>query len=119
MDLNSIFYPKSIAVIGASTVVGQVGNDILKNLTTQGYKGRIFPVNPKTTELYGLKCYPDVLIIPEKIDLAIIVVPGAIVPAVLETVAKKKIKAAIIISAGFKEVENIELENQVKNICQK
>ncbi len=119
MDLNSIFYPKSIAIIGASTEVGHVGNDIVKNLITQGYKGKIFPVNPKTTKLYDLKCYPFVLAIKEKIDLAIIVVPSSIVPTVLETVAKKNIKGVIIISAGFKEVGNIDLENQIKKICQK
>ncbi|MFA6547586.1 MAG: acetate--CoA ligase family protein [Candidatus Magasanikbacteria bacterium] len=119
MDLNSIFYPKSIAIIGASTEVGHVGNDIVKNLITQGYKGKIFPVNPKATELYDLKCYPFVLAIKEKVDLAIIVVPSGIVPTVLETVAKKKIKGVIIISAGFKEVGNVGLENQIKKICQK
>jgi acetyltransferase len=119
MDLNSIFYPKAIAIIGASTEVGHVGNDIVKNLITQGYKGKIFPVNPKAAELYNLKCYPYVLAIKEKIDLAIIVVPNSIVPTVLETVAKKKIKGVIIISAGFKEVGNVDLENQIKKICQK
>jgi len=119
MNLDSIFYPKSIAIIGASTETGHVGNDIVKNLITQGYKGKIFPVNPKTGELYNLKCYPYVLAIKEKVDLAIIVVPNTIVPTVLETVAKKKIKGVIIISAGFKEVGNIDLENQVKKICQK
>ncbi len=119
MDLNSIFYPKSIAIIGASTEVGHVGNDIVKNLITQGYKGKIFPVNPKATKLYDIKCYPYVLAIKEKVDLAIIVVPSSIVPTILETVAKKKIKGVIIISAGFKEVGNIDLENQIKKICQK
>lgn len=119
MNLNSIFYPKSIAIIGASTVSGHVGNDIVKNLVHQGYKGNIFPVNPKATNLYKLKCYPSILEIKSRIDLAVVVVPSGIVPTVLKDVAKKKVPGVIVISAGFKEVGNVELENQVREICQK
>ncbi len=119
MKLDSIFYPKSIAIIGASTEIGHVGNDIVKNLVKQGYKGKIFPVNPKATKLYDLKCYPNISAIKSKVDLAVIVVPGGVVPAVLQEAAKKKIKGAIVISAGFKEVGNLDLEKQVKDICQK
>ncbi len=119
MKLDAIFYPKSIAIIGASTEVGHVGNDIVKNLVKQGYKGKIYPVNPKTTELYNLKCYPNISAIKSGVDLAVIVVPSGIVPAVLQEAAKKKIKGAIVISAGFKEVGNFDLEKQVKEICQK
>ena len=119
MKLNSIFYPKSIAIIGASTEVGHVGNDIVKNLVKQGYAGKIFPVNPKATKLYDLKCYPNISTIKSSVDLAIIVVPSGVVPAVLQEAAKKKIKGAIVISAGFKEVGNLDLEKQVKDICQK
>lgn len=119
MNLNSIFYPKSIAIIGASTEVGHVGNDIVKNLVKQGYKGKIFPVNPKATKLYDLKCYPNISAIKSNVDMAVIVVPSGVVPTVLQEAVKKKIKGAIVISAGFKEVGNLELENQVKEICQK
>ncbi len=119
MNLNSIFYPKSIAIIGASTEVGHVGNDIVKNLVKQGYKGKIYPVNPKATKLYDLKCYPNILAIKGGVDLAIVVVPSCIVPTVLQEAAKKKIKGAIVISAGFKEVDNFDLEKQIKDICQK
>ncbi|KKQ39500.1 MAG: SucD3, partial [Candidatus Magasanikbacteria bacterium GW2011_GWA2_37_8] len=119
MNLDSIFNPKSVAIIGASTEVGSVGNDIVKNLTTQGYTGKVFPVNPKATKLYGLKCYPDVLSIPEKVDLAIIAVPASIVTTVMHEVAKKKVKGAIVITAGFKEAGQPERELELSEICRK
>jgi len=119
MKLDAIFNPKSIAVIGASTEIGSVGNDIAKNLTTGKHTGKIFLVNPKTTELYGLPCYPSVTAVPEKIDLAIIIVPAKIVPSVLEEAAKKGAKGAVVISAGFKEMGNEDLENELKNISKK
>ncbi len=117
MDLNKVFYPKNIAIVGASTKPGSVGNDIVKNLAQQGFAGQVFPVNPKADELYGLKCYPTLSDIKQPIDLMVIVVPAAIVPAVLEEGARLEIKGAIIISAGFKEIGQIELEKQIEKIC--
>jgi len=119
MNLNSIFNPKSIAIIGASTQVGSVGNDVVKNLVGEGYQGKIYPVNPKATELYGLKCYADILKIKNKVDLAIIVVPAAVVMTVMDQVVQKKVPGVIVISAGFKEAGNVELENQLIKICKK
>lgn len=117
MNLNSIFNPQSIAIIGASTKVGSVGNDIVKNLKEQGYKGRLYPVNPKAEELYGLKCYANISEINEQIDLAIVIVPAAAVPQVMKEAAAKGVKGAIVISAGFKEMGNVALENELKQIC--
>jgi acetyltransferase len=119
MDLNKVFYPKSIAVVGASTKPGSVGNDIVRNLAQQGFAGKVFPVNPKATELYGLPCYPNLSAIGQSVDLMVIVVPAAIVPAILEEGGKLGIKGAIIISAGFKEVGQLELEKQIEAICLK
>jgi len=117
-NLDFIFKPKSVAIVGASTKLGSVGNGIAKNLT-QGFTGKVYPVNPKAEELYGLKCYPSLTAINAPIDLMVIVVPAAIVPAVLEEGGKLGIKGAIIISAGFKEAGNPELENTVKELCAK
>lgn len=117
MDLNKIFYPKSITIIGASTKIGSVGNDIVKNLATQGYTGKLYPVNPNADSLYDLKCYPNITEIQDEIDLAIIIVPAAFVPGVMQEVADKGIKGAIIISAGFKEAGHKDLEDQVSEIC--
>lgn len=119
MNLNAIFEPKVIAVVGASTKAGSVGNDVVKNLSTQGYEGKIYPVNPKAEELYGLKCYPSLKAIDNKIDLVIVIVPAAIVPDIMREAAELKIKGAIIISAGFKEAGQSALEEEVKEICLK
>lgn len=117
MNLNKIFYPKSIAIIGASTREGTVGNDIVKNLVNQKFAGKIYPINPKTDTLYNLVCYPSVSQIDDEIDLAIVVVPAIIVPEMMQEIANKNIKGVIIISAGFKEMGRIDLENKVKEIC--
>ncbi|MFA6185300.1 MAG: acetate--CoA ligase family protein [Candidatus Shapirobacteria bacterium] len=117
MNLNKIFYPKSIAIIGASTREGTVGNDIVKNLVNQKFTGKIYPINPKTDTLYNLACYPSVGHIDDEIDLAIVVVPAIIVPEMMQEIANKNIKGVIIISAGFKEMGRIDLENKVKEIC--
>lgn len=102
-SFNALFYPKSIAIVGASTRIGSVGNDVVKNILEQKFAGKIFPVNPNAKELYGLTCYADISDIPDTIDLAVIVVPAALVPGVLKKAGVKNVKSAIVISAGFKE----------------
>ena len=117
-NLDFVFKPSSVAIVGASTKIGSVGNDIVKNLS-QGFAGSVYPVNPKAEELYGLKCYPSLTTIGAKVDLMVIVVPAAIVPTVLEEGGALGIKGAIIISAGFKEMGNVKLEKTVEDICVK
>ncbi|MFA6427323.1 MAG: acetate--CoA ligase family protein [Candidatus Magasanikbacteria bacterium] len=119
MNLNSIFYPTSIAIIGASTKVGSVGNDIVKNLVQQGFKGRIYPVNPKADTLYDLECFPNINSINDSVELAVIVVPATAVIEVMKQVAQKGVKGVVIISAGFREAGNVEAEQEIKNICTK
>ena len=101
--LEKFFAPRSIAVVGASREPGKVGYQILYNLKS-GFRGEIYPVNPRAKSILGLKAYPSLLEIPGEIDLAVIAVPAAIVPRVLEDAGKKKIEAVIVISAGFKEI---------------
>jgi acetate---CoA ligase (ADP-forming) len=121
MSLATLFNPRSIAVIGASTTPGSVGHIIVQNLINEHFPGKVFPVNPKAETLLGLPCYPSVKTITQPIDLAIIVVPAAIVPLVLSEVGEVGIKSAIIISAGFKEagVNGKVLEQQVKTLVEK
>jgi 4-hydroxybutyryl-CoA synthetase (ADP-forming) len=95
--------PQSIAVIGASEKAG-VGNAIFSNIVN-GYKGKIYPINPSSGTVLGIKAYRSVLDVPEDIDLAVVATPNKIVPAVMEDIGKKKIKGAIIVTAGFKEVD--------------
>ncbi len=103
MSLHSLFAPRSIAVIGASTTVGSVGNDVAKNLIESDYSGAIHLINPKTDTLFGRPCYPSLDAVPGSVDLAIIIVPASIVPAVLREAGERLVRAAVIISAGFKE----------------
>lgn len=117
MQFKSLFYPTSIAVIGASTKEKSVGNDVVKNLVTQGFAGKIFPVNPKAESLYGIPMYSSISAIPESIDLAVIAIPALAVPEAIAQAAKKGARAAIVISAGFKEVGNLALEESVIETC--
>jgi len=122
--LDNFFKPKSVAIIGASREEGKTGHSILANLindklvpagSKRGFPGQIFPVNPKAPEILGLKTFPSLEKIDGTIDLAIIVIPPKFIPPVLDDCAKKGIKAAIIISAGFKETgaEGARLEKEV------
>jgi acetyltransferase len=117
-DLKALFEPKVIAVVGASRRTEAVGYAILKNLLQTGYKGKIYPVNPKAEDVLGVKCIATVAEIPEAIDMAIFIIPGAAVPAELEACAKKGARAAIVISAGFREIggEGVNLEREIKRI---
>jgi acetyl coenzyme A synthetase (ADP forming)-like protein len=119
--LSSIFYPKSMAIIGASRQQGSVGQALLANIIDSRFQGIVYPVNPRAKGILGIKCYPRVMDIPDEVDLAIVIVPSCFVPGILEECGKKKIKGAIVISAGFKEIggEGIELEKKVQKIIQK
>ncbi|NPB09449.1 MAG: CoA-binding protein [Thermodesulfobacteria bacterium] len=101
--LEKFFRPRSVAVVGASRKPGKVGHDVVENLLSFGFKGKIFPVNPKAEEILGLKCYPRLTEIPEEIDLVVIAVPAPIVLEVLKDCAAKNVEAVVILSAGFKE----------------
>jgi acetyltransferase len=102
-NFDKLFNPDSIAVIGASRNPNKIGSIILKNLRIT-YRGKIFPVNPFINEIQGVKAYPKVSEIKEPLDLAIIAIPSEKVLQVLKDCDKKKVKFAIVISAGFKEI---------------
>jgi len=121
MSLEKFFNPASVAVVGASQKKGKVGYELLISLVKAGYKGKIYPVNPNTPAIEGLKCYPDLGSIGQVPELVIIIVPANIVPAVMQQCAKIGVKAVIIITAGFKEVgkEGKDLEQQVVQIAKR
>lgn len=115
---GSVFLtPKSIAIIGASDKVGRVGSTITKNIMT-GFKGSIFPISPSRETVFEKPAFKTVLDVPDHIDLAVIIVRNVLVPHVLEECGKKGVKGTIVITAGFKEVdeEGARLENQLKDI---
>ncbi len=120
MSLECFFNPKSIAVIGASSRVGSIGYVILDNLVKK-FKGKVYPVNPKYSEIFGLKCYPTIKDIEEQVDLAVIAVRAEIVPRIMEDCSVKGVKCVIIISAGFSEIgpEGAERERKVLEIARK
>ncbi len=119
--LDSFFRPETVAVIGASSDPNKLGYAILKNLVEAGFtkKGRVYPINLKASEILGFKAYPTVLEVPEKVDLAVIVIPYQSVPEALRTCGEKGIPAAIIISAGFREagMDGFEREQELITIA--
>ncbi|PJC01510.1 MAG: acyl-CoA synthetase [Candidatus Komeilibacteria bacterium CG_4_9_14_0_8_um_filter_36_9] len=119
MNLDNFFQPKSIALIGASRDTTSLGFNLLNNLLKYGYAGKLYPVNPKAKTILNLICFSAVKEIKGIIDLAIIMVPAAIVKNVLIEWGQKKIKAAIIISSGFKEMDatGAELEKELVMIA--
>lgn len=101
--LDHFFSPKTVAVIGASREEGKVGYDLLKNLVTYGYKGKVYPVNPHADTILGIKAYASLEEINDRIDLAVIVVPAPHVLKMIDECSAKGIDSIIVISAGFKE----------------
>lgn len=102
-DLSRLLDPRGVAIIGASTDLTRIGGQPIKLLTEYGYKGQVYPVNPKYPEIKGLKCYPDVGAVPQPCDVALIAVSGALVPGAIEQCGKAGIPFAVILSAGFSE----------------
>lgn len=106
--LDLLFYPKSLALIGASPKENSLGKAIMENLLKGGYEGTIFPVNPKYTETSGLSCYSAIEKLPLQPDLGIICTPAATIPVIIEQLGKKGTKAVVVISAGFGEGDRKE-----------
>ena len=113
--LDVFFAPRNVAVIGATESPASVGRTILWNLINSPFGGTVFPVNPKRTSVLGIRAYPNIADVPDKVDLAVIVTPATTVPGVVRECVAAGVKGAIIISAGFKEAgkAGAELERQV------
>ena len=119
-DLAPFFSPEGVAIIGASTNPRKLSHGILKNLASYGYQGGIYPVNPKADEILGLKSYPDIVDVPDPVDLAVIVLPAPMTPSVLRACGERGIKAVVIISGGFREVggKGVKLEEESRQIAE-
>ncbi len=120
-NLDKIFNPQSVAIIGASDVEGSVGSLIAKNFAQLGYAGKYYFVNIRKPEIFGVKTYKSVDQIAEPIDLAIIATPASTVPEVVEQCGKAHVQGAIIVSSGFKETgpEGMELEKRVQETAKR
>ncbi len=103
-ELNELFQPKSVAVIGASNRPGKVGTSLFRNILGSGFQGVAYPVNPSWKSVSGVRCYPDVRSLPEPPELGVVIVPATAVANAIDELGRAGTKGAIVISAGFREV---------------
>ncbi|HXE37358.1 MAG TPA: CoA-binding protein, partial [Azonexus sp.] len=117
--LNSLFSPRSIAIIGASERAQSVGAVILGNLLAAGYQGKVFPVNPRHTAVLGQPCWPSIEEVGSRVDLAIIATPARTIPEIMEQCGRAGVRNAIIVATGFSETGNSGalLERKVREIA--
>lgn len=118
-DLHDLFYPKSIAVIGASGTPGKLGWNVFTNLVSHKFRGKLYPINPRADEICGCKAYPCISAVPEPVDVAIILVSAGITPDVVEECCKCGIRYIVVESAGFAELgeDGLKIELQMKEIA--
>jgi acetyltransferase len=119
MDLKTLFQPRAVALIGASTEQNKLSGRPLRFFREFGYAGKVYPVNPKYQEIAGMPCFANLSDIPGEVDLAVITLPAATVPQALEECGVKGVKAAAIISSGFAEVggEGVRLQDELRRIA--
>lgn len=115
--LNAVFNAKNVAVVGASENPDKTGYQVLSNIIDGGFRGEIYPINPKSNEILGIQCYSTLSAVPDDIDLVVVIVPAKFVPDVMRQAAEKHAKGAVIISGGFREIGNVELEQEVMQIA--
>ncbi|MEM3626801.1 MAG: CoA-binding protein [Candidatus Bathyarchaeia archaeon] len=122
-QLEAFFNPRSVAIVGATKKINKAGHVIFKNFVENKkrgvFRGEVYPVNPYENSILGFPCYPSITKIPGDLELVVIVVPASIVPKIMEDAAEKKVKAVVIISSGFSEIGNRELENQIITTAKK
>lgn len=118
-ELDSIFRPSSVAVIGASSRKGSIGRETLHNILSAEFNGKVFPVNPNASVIHSIKSYSTILDVPDAVDLAIIITPKPTVKDVVEQCGQKGVKGLIVISSGFSEVggEGREAEKEIVHVC--
>ncbi len=105
-NLGALLHPRSVAVIGASRNPGKLGYHVMKSLTEGGFGGGVFPINPKETAVFGAKAYASLLDVPHDVDLAVVVLPAHVVPEIIQQCAAKGVRGIVLITAGFKEIED-------------
>ncbi|HUJ30274.1 MAG TPA: bifunctional acetate--CoA ligase family protein/GNAT family N-acetyltransferase [Candidatus Acidoferrum sp.] len=113
---DCMFTPRSVAVIGATDREGSVGRTLLLNLSNPAFRGKVYPVNPKRDQILGLRAYPNITAVPEKVDLAVIITPAPTVPGIIGECVDAGVRSGVVISAGFKErgEEGKRLEDQIR-----
>ena len=117
--LERFFNPRSIAIVGASQDLITISGQPLKHLQSHGYRGKLYPVNPKYPEILGVKCYPSLDALPETPDLVLVLINAARVAEILRECGKKGVPYAIIFSSGYSEIggEGIEMQRELAAIA--
>ncbi|QCG94958.1 CoA-binding protein [Azospirillum sp. TSA2s] len=118
-QMNRIMKPDAVAVIGASSEDGKIGNSVMKNLINGGYKGKIYPIHPKADDILGYKAYRSVKDVPGDIDVAVFAIPAKFVAQALTEVGEKRIPGAVLIPSGFAETGNVEGQDAIVEIARK
>jgi len=118
-SMNRIMQPRSVAVIGASSEDGKIGNSVMKNLINGGYKGNIYPIHPKAEEILGYKAFKSVKDVPGEIDTAVFAIPGKFVAGALAECGEKKIAGAVLIPSGFAEIGQHEMQDELVAVGRK
>jgi acetyltransferase len=118
-NLNAIFSPRSVAVVGASTTPGKVGHDIFANILKGQFTGTLYPVNPKAKSILSVRAYPSLSDIPDPVDLAILILPPELSLKAVQEASEKGVQGIVIVSAGFREVgkAGLDIENRIVSIC--
>ncbi|MEM4729521.1 MAG: acetate--CoA ligase family protein [Thermoplasmata archaeon] len=116
-SLDHLFEPRAVAVIGASERPDKIGHKILANILSGGYRGKVYPINPKGGQILGLQCYRTILDVPGEVDLAVIAIPAEFVPDAVRDCASKRVGFIPIITSGFSEVGRIEEESSIIRIA--
>lgn len=121
LDLHDLFYPKSVAVIGASGVPGKLGWNVFTNLVSHKFQGKLYPINPRAEEIHGIKAYPRISSVPEPVDVAIILVSAGMAPEVVEECCECGVRYIVVESAGFAELgaAGKQIEEQMMEIADK
>lgn len=119
VNLDALFKPSSVAVVGASGTPGKVGHDIFVNILKGGYTGTLYPVNPRARSISSVRAYADILDIPDPVELGIIILPPIAAETAITHAIEKGVKAIVIVSAGFKEVggEGVQIERRIVDRC--
>ncbi|HPC27537.1 MAG TPA: CoA-binding protein [Candidatus Methanomethylicus sp.] len=118
-DLDQMFNPQSIAVIGASRNPKKIGYELVSNILSGGYEGKLYLVNTEGADIMGMKSYASVAEVPGDVDLAVIAVPAVYVADIMEECGRKGIKTALVISSGFREMGNTALESKLLSIARR
>jgi acetyltransferase len=123
VSLAPFFNPSGVAVIGASRDPAKLSYGVMHNLldSETGFPGPVYPVNPKADEVMGLRCYPDIGAVPDPVELAVLLIPAFHVPGTIEACGRRGLKAAVVISGGFREVgpDGAALEREMVEIARR